>query len=280
MKHMNFLHVLMFLVLIPLSGQEIIRIAYSPSPYYSQEEYNIEGLYGTLYREAFANVGIEVQFIEFPLERGVSALFNGIVDAHSPGTLYIRGPKRDQILWEPVGRIASVYLYCEPYEPVGKVPAGAIEERMEFFSENSISLVALKNNPALSLYQSYGVKVLLVETMDQAIRIIEAGHADYAALEMMGALITIHSLFPEKVESFHFDEVPSYDTSLAFLKSNDRATYFLENFKEGLGKLKSNGRYLELFEIFWGSGNVPKNVMTEDMESFGTSEIDLSRIQL
>jgi len=278
MKYKNLLIANLLLIWTPLSGQELIRIAYSPSPYYSQEEYDIEGLYGTLYREAFATVGIEVQFLEFPIERGVSALFNGIVDAHSPGTLYIRGSERDQIIWEPVGRIASIYLYCDPYQPMGKVPAGAIEDRMKFFAENKISLVAMKNNPAISFYQSYGVNLILVETMDQAVRIIEAGHADYAALEMMGALITIYSLFPEKVDSFHSDEVPAYDTSLAFLKSNDKAIYFLEKFREGLEVLKSSGRYLELFEIFWGSGNVPKNVMTEDMESFGTSEIDLSQI--
>ena len=262
-----------------LYSRETVTIVVKESPYYNlSAESDLRGIYRMIYEEAFALVGYDVEFINAPLLRGISMLFDNQADAHSPGALYITGELRKKIFWVPVGNIAPVYVYYKPSNVNANIPSRNMEDRIAFFRENRSVIALLSASPILDIFRKGGLDLILTENTAQQIRLVMAGRADMALSDYLLSMLTIRELEPEKADDFGFVFVPPWEISLAFSPGNPRAEELFVQFGRGLELLKSSGRYMEILETYWGEGNVPKIVLPDDLAPYGVDVLDTSII--
>ena len=261
-----------------LHPQETVRIAVNPSPYYAASGSEKRGMYTMIYEESFAAAGYDVEFVVTPLPRGTQMLFRNQVDAHSPGSLYIRGERADKILSVPVGRIIPVYVYYKPSGVKTDFPETGLADRIAYIKENGQGLVITRTSPVLDLFRSAEIRLIETETAEQQIRLMKSGRFDLALSDYLIATLTVQEIFPDDADDFGYITVPPWDISLAFLKGNPRSEELYIRFSAGIDELIGSGRYLEILELYWGEGNVPRIVLPEELAASGTDLINLSAI--
>ncbi|MBN2737598.1 MAG: transporter substrate-binding domain-containing protein [Spirochaetales bacterium] len=271
----------LILTLSSLSAEEIVKIVTFPSPYFLLDKNEeIVGPYGEIYKAAFKAVNMDIEMIETPIKRGIELLFANQVDAHSPGSLFITGDLQKNILWESIGKLASAYVHYKPKKVNTDLPIIDQTERIGFFATEKMTLGVNKSNPILAYYEAANIKLVKVETMDQQVQLLSNLRVDYSVMDQWGAMVTIAKLYPKNIKDFGIIIVPAVDVSLAFSKGNPRGPELFKKFQEGLSKIKQNGTFMKIMEKYWGKGNVPKNVLTDDMARFGIENADTSKVPI
>ena len=266
----------LFLLALCLGAEETVSIAINPSPYYAASSSEMRGMYKMIYEESFAAVGYDVEFVVTPLQRGIQMFFQNQVDAHSPGSLYIRGELAEKILSVPTGRIVPIYVYYKPNGVETDIPETGLADRIAYFKEKNLGIIISRTSPVLGLFRSEGIRLIETETAEQQIRLLKSGRFDLAMSDYLIASLTVREIFPDDMDDFGYITVPPWDISLAFLKGNLRSEELYARFSAGMDELIRSGRYLEIQELYWGKGNVPSIVLPDELAPFGIDRINLS----
>jgi len=263
-----------------LTAEEVTIVVDSTAYYEVNSDGSLGGPYGMIYEKAFNAVGYDVKLLELPTRRGIEVFFANGADAHSPGALYITGDLQNNIIWVPIGKIASVYVYYKPQGINIDIPSGSLEDRLGFFKQQGMTVALSSTSPVLAYYEQAGIRIIKTDSLKQEVQLLKSGRVDFSINDYFATIMTIAEFFPTELDNFGFVFVPPYETSLAFSKGNPKAQELYNKFQQGLNTIKNNGTYMDIMEQFWGQGNVPKIVLPDDLVQFGVETLDPDKIPL
>ncbi len=241
----------------------VITTDYYP-PYYNKSG---AGLGGDIYRAAFAEVGIVVEFKAFPINRALKVFLDGTVDAHSPGDLFIHGDDREKINWTTSFKVVAGWVFYVPNQK--RIELNTLADLKGYRLGTTI------HSPNIETYRQYELDIHNVQTPLKLVKMTKAGRFDFFETSHLTNLLLVKSLFPN--EWHNFDFVPSMllGASLAFVKDNVKSQQFKQLYDKGFDIIKQNGKYLQIHEAYWGENNVPKDVLPDELKQFGVEQVDV-----
>ncbi|MEH6824950.1 MAG: transporter substrate-binding domain-containing protein [Motiliproteus sp.] len=250
------------------NGAEPITIAIGN--YYPYNNEQSQGLISDLYRAAFAEVNQPVTFITTPIRRGVSLLLHGQIDAFSSGNLFVQGAQKELITWTPTYKVMMASFFLSPGQH-------APQPLKDISDLRGYRVGVVFNSVTLALFDQHQVTVTQLQTPDQLLHVTQRGRLDYFTVGLLSGLLLIDKHFPDNWQQFDHHPWYSIDPGLTFLKSDQRALELQARYEIGLGKIKKNGRYLQILEAYWGKGNVPKLALPVELQPYGVDRIDPAR---
>lgn len=254
------------LMAVQTQGNEPVVIAVADYHPYNDKEGN--GLASDLYRAAFNEVGLPVTIITTPIRRGVTMLLNQQVDALSSGNLFLHGEQLKAISWIPTFRVimASFFLEPGPHSPGSLTSIGDL---------HPYRVGAVVNSSVLEYFAKHGLEPILLQTPDQLLGLTQRGRLDYFTITLLSGLLLIDATYSGQQQRFGFHPWYSIDSGLSFLNGSPNSMELKALYEQGLNKIKANGLYLQIHESYWGPGNVPSDVLPDNLKSQGVSQVNL-----
>ena len=248
-----------------LYAQEAVSIAvHNYPPFY---DLNARGLMTEVYEAAFNRVGVTVSATTYPVKRGVSYLFNNQVDAFSPGHILIPDDSKEQAVWENSFIVVLVMTYYKP----------KFKKQLSFTSLGELKgyrIAILVNSPYIEEYRKHKLTVFPVQTPQQMMKMLKAGHVDMSVNALLAGLLEIKKEFPEEWHNFDYFVWDLLPCSLAVNKKNPVGIKRLEQFRKGFEQIKKDGTYIRILENYWGKNNIPKGALFQDLSSFGVDHVN------
>lgn len=244
-----------------VSSRETITIAvHEYFPYYVDGV----GLGVDIYRAAFATQNIDIKLVSFPIKRAIHKLINLEVDAFSPGTIFIVNKKTlEKIVYETSFFATIAWLHKPQNNPQN--------------ISNFEGMVLATEGTSLSYLEGYldkGLKVVNIENTERRLKMMLHDRVTYAAV---AGITGWHMLAKHNIKEFNDIEITTgrpFSCNLAFSIDNPRTNKLLFSFRKGMKTIKNNGTYLRILEDYWGIGNVPKDVLFDELKPFGTDHVD------
>jgi hypothetical protein len=211
------------------------------------------------------------------LKRGIQELFEGTVDAHSPGHLLITGELQSKIDWVVVGNVVGVYVCYLPDQKVVDLPY-APAERVKALKAGGYKIGALTSNPLIGAYKSAGIEVYETQTDDSLMQMLRGKRFNFANTDIYAAVLSIARTFPKETGQFGVISVSSAEASVAFSKANPKSAGLKAKFEAGLAAIEKNGTYIKIFEKYFGKGNIPAEALPPNLKSFASPGFDMNKI--
>ncbi|MEH6823549.1 MAG: transporter substrate-binding domain-containing protein [Motiliproteus sp.] len=249
-------------------GQSTVVIAiHDYAPYYNAKG---QGLACDILRAAYESVGTEVRFVSFPARRAVVQLLYQQVDAFAAGNLLTHGPDRNLLNWVPLFKARTSWFYYRPRFENIPIPSQLIELR-------DYRLGVIVNSPFLDVYQRYSLNIVEIQTPYQLVQMARKGRIDFFEAAALTGFQMIRQVDRDSIKQYGLFTWATPVVALAFKKDFTRGQHFRGQLEEGIRIIKDNGRYLQILESYWGVGNVPANVMTEENPASTRNEIDFDK---
>lgn len=250
-------------------AEETITIAvHDYAPYYDHEA---KGFLSKIYTEAFKNQGITAKYRVLPIERGVIYFFSNDVDAHSPGNIFFNPEQMKKADCVKTFKIMATWHY---YKPLQKPITFTTLDDMKPYR-----LGIILKSPYKPMYEKHGLNIFEVQRPAQLVKKVHEGRDHFFEATFFSGLVLIKKIYPDEWKAFDYISWDVSDGSLAFLKNNKRAQYFKKKFEKGFTLVKQNGTYIDILESYWGKGNIPRDLLPDDLKSFGTDTFDLNVFQ-
>ncbi len=251
-------------VVAQANTQETITIAIHDYPPFNDKAGG--GLVADIYRAAFSEVDMAIEFRVYPIKRGIQELLSGRVDAHSPGHAFIQGDNEKKINWTPTFTVFVVWAFYKPNQ-----------KRIQFTNLTDLRgyrLGVITNSAKLEHYIQHGLDIYPVQTPEKLIKMTKAKRFDYFETASLSSYLLVKNTFPD--EWSNFDSIPwdSVQASLAFLKDDPKSQHNKQLFDKGFDAIKRNGKYMQILETYWGKNNVPKDVLLDDLKQFGVEKVN------
>jgi hypothetical protein len=234
-------------------------------PYYDA---NGQGELSDLYRAAFQAVGLDVDIQVYPIARGKIRLLEQKVDAFSPFCVFV-GEECEKINAVLIGYAMVSWFFYNPHQ-----------ERILFESLDDIKgyrVGALASAPLRKEYEQHGLNVQFVQMPIQLFKKAQAGRDQFVETTLLTGLSLVKNIMPEETQNFDYLAWKELEGGLAFLSNNPRSRHLKRQFEKGLARIKQNGEYIAVFEAYWGKGNVPDYIVTDDMKKFSTTQFSLEQ---
>ncbi len=245
MKKLIVLTYLLFLAVLPLSGQESQKIVIAINDWlpfkYETPPY---GILAQITQEAFALEGLEVEFRVAPWRRGydyaVSGRWHGIVG-------WNRTPARERLfhITTPLILEDVVFFHHKDFS--------FHWETIEDLEELVVGVVKGYNygEDLKKAAQEEIVELAQTAIEDQSIRMLLKGRIDLWPSEVdVGLHLIKTQLPPEEAEQLTYHPRPINVSDLCLLLSRNRPENqeYFNHFEKGLAALKASGRYDELMK--------------------------------
>lgn len=235
------------------------------APYYNSEG---KGMLIDLYQAICDDAGIDVTFKVLPVKRAIEYLFNGNVDAFSPGHIFLTPEQTGQVSIIKAFKVVGVFIYYDP----GK------KKNVVFHSVADLKgskVGVIQNSPWLPEYEHFGLPVEQIQTPDLLIKMLRAGRFDYIETTLLAGFSLTNDLFKSEVKDFDFVVHDVIDCSVAFLNSNAKAMALMNKFNASYENIKKNGEYIRILETYWGKNNIQKEALPDDLKAFGVQKASL-----
>ena len=236
----------------PAQAGETIRLTNGEWPPFQSRELPHYGPYSHIASQAFAEVGIEVEFGFFPWNRAVKL----VQDGHWDGTFFwvATGERREHfLLSEPVITFREVIFFSKdnPLEvdeigdfaglTMGRIQSSAFGGRFNSLVEQGL------------------LHVTEVPTNENLFRMLASGRVDFVPELIHSGYDALRAL-SGRIDSTRitYDNNFGHDWIYHMLISRrtEKGPYFLAKFNEGLKSLKKKGRIDEIMApILQGSGS-------------------------
>jgi len=258
----KFVLMLTFCSVQAVFAQDVVRIATVPYPPYHQEN---DGLLNRLYTELFKSVGLKTEFIFAPIKRGEVSFLKNEVDIFT-----------SHVLIEPkhYGLITRMHMFNFAVALFYIKRPGVKFSKLEELDGQRIGVIL--NTPYADLYKQHKIatssskdpSTLLEMTLFDRVMLFES--------TLLTGIINIQSKSElKKFDYFVFDILES---GPAIMKSHPKHDFLVKKLEQGFKNIKSNGKYIQILESYWGKGNIPKDVLPQDMKAHGVENYDALKV--
>lgn len=246
-KPVNMLFVLLLLLVsVNCSAEEIIHIATEEYPPHTSEILKYYGLDCHIVTEAFALEGIKVKYTFYPPKRALILAKHGKVDGVMPWT-WRKERETDFYYPDPVLRKGIVYTFFHlknlkfPWNP----------EKPDYSNLKEYTIggnLGYDYGEAFQLAEKTGViTVERVAQQDQNFKKLLAGRVQLVIDDEAAGLYKLQSHFtPDQVSRVSYTQVnnlPGDCLHLLISKKSRKAAYFKDAFNKGLKRLRNSGEY-------------------------------------
>lgn len=244
--------------------EKIIISVHDYMPYYNKDG---KGLMDEVYKEIFHRVGVEASLKAFPIKRGLAYLFDNTVDAFSPGHIFMSPDMKKNAEWDTSFIVALSMFY---YKPNFKKPIvfNTLDDLRGY------KLAVLVNTSFIPLYKKHHIEYYEAQNPQRMLKMAKAGHVDFFVITILTGMILINQEYPDVAHDFDYFVFKKLPCSLAVSKGNPNYKKRMAQFQKGLNEIKADGTYIQLLEQYWGKGNIPKDVLFDDLTSFGVDHVD------
>lgn len=269
---MNRIHFILclILVLVPfIASAETVTVAvHDYAPYYNEEA---KGFLSDIYTESFKTQGLTVEYQVLPIERGVIYFFSHKVDAHSPGNIFFTPDQLKLADCVKTFKIMACWHYYKPLQQ--RIPFTSLDDMRGY------RLGIIYKSPYAPLYRAHQLSIYEVQRPAQLVKKVQAGRDNFFEATLFSGLVLINSIFPEEWDNFDYIAWDVSDGSMAFLKNDPDSQRLKKIFEKGFNLVKQNGTYIDILERYWGKGNIPKEILPDDLMSFGTDNFSVQQFQ-
>jgi len=222
-------------------SQKLIVTSGEWKPYVSED---LEG-YGfstEILREAFSEVGIEIEVELYPWVRAVEVVKNNEAFGTYPWSN--RGEReKDYFFSDSMFQSTLKFLYLEGNEKVPKT-----YDELEELSDLKIGGVA--GYYYVDELENHGLTIDISTSESDSIKKLYNGRYDIVPVDVLNTSILIEEIYPDEIEKFKYMEPPQdiLDMRLMVGKSYPEAEKLLELFNKGLKEIKENNKWEEILE--------------------------------
>lgn len=238
-----------------VSAEEKVAVTAFNYPPYMDESLPGKGLFCELVYEAYKAAGCEASFRFYPLKRSTDYVAEGRELAQLGTEWNFPEESRKDIHPVPLFfyRKMGFYLKDRFKEIKFKTLNDLKGYRLGVILGSSDSAILMKNKD---------LQVEQVSTMEQMFKKLYAGRNDIVFAPELSALSFIKANYPNEIDRCAVTDDVLQDLlgQVVFSKKYPDYGKYLVKFQEGLNIIKNNGKYLKVFEIYYGAGKVPKVV--------------------
>lgn len=235
-------------------------------PYYNSEG---KGMLIDLYQAICDDAGIDVTFKVLPVKRAVEYLFNGKVDAFSPGHIFLSPEQTNQVSLIKTFKVVAVFMYYDP-QKMKQVKNDTLE------SLKGAKVGVIQNSPLLPIYAHAGLGVDQIQTPELLLKMLVAKRFDYIESVLLTGFTMTNRMFKKEAQHFDFMVYGAIDCSVAFLNSNPTGMALIDKFKASFENIKKNGEYIRILECYWGKNNIQKDALPDDLKTaYGVKKASL-----
>jgi len=235
-------------------------------PYYNKRG---EGLAAELFRAAFGKSGISVEFRSVPIGRPLSLLLNKEVDAISPGRLSIPDALKESTISVDVFNVLLTWVYFEPNFTTREPPS--LGSLLDF------KVGLLNQSPWHELHKAQGLNLFGITYPEQGIKMLRNSRIDVYESTVLSGLFLTGNLFAKDAHKFKYITREPAAVGLSFLNSTARQRSLAQAFTQGLNRIISSGKYMQIVEGYWGKGNVPNEALPDAVKTHGSAAFDADR---
>lgn len=235
----------LFLVPLPVFSSEVIHISSGPWAPYSGEDLPEYGFVCHVITEAFARVGVQVQFSFMPWVRAYQLMLTGHYDASA---FWYRSKEREKYCYysHPVNREQMVFFYQ------GEDPVGSWEELADLAGFRIGATRGLTYTDEFwELAHKGTLQVLVTDSEYNSFSQLIRGRIDLFISNQVAGKELLRARFPEEViwDIGYTEQVVSEVTGhLLFPRGREGSQELLAVFNQGLAEIKEDGTYDLLYQ--------------------------------
>ena len=234
-------------------------------PYYNEDG---QGLIPELYQEIFKGHGVEFEFRILPIKRSVQELMSLEVDGLSPGDIFLTASERSEVYTKTFFSVGITWLFFKT-----NFSKRLISKSTPQVTNETIAIIV--NSPFKDSYEKKGIHYTEVENPIQSIKMVKDNRVQFAEITQLSALFLLDKLYKKEGQKFQFLDKEVLPLGVSFLKKNIRAKKISAMIDQGLKRVMGNGKYIEVFEGYWGKGNIPKKILPEAIRKYGVEKVNI-----
>jgi polar amino acid transport system substrate-binding protein len=222
-------------------------------------------------------VNLKSEVVILPFRRRNHLFLKMELDAHSPGKVHLQGDdvKETETVVFYYANICLIY-YTPNLQDNDLKTLGSFKD---IRSLNHLRVGTIQKSGASSLFEKNGFNTDYAEDVPTLLKMLRKGRLDIISLIDITAMISISRLY-DVAESVKFgmsEPILTIPLGIAFHKKHKQYGEMIGAFKKGLEIVKKDGSYIRVFEHYYGKENIPKNVLSEDMKSYGVNKTDMEK---
>lgn len=238
--------------LVPARAEQITLTAFDYPPY-MDESLPEKGLFCELVSEAYQSVGYDVSFEFYPLKRSTQY----VIDGDALAQLGTEWNFPEDVRKNAVQSIPLFYYRVVGFHLKDKFNAISFKTLKDLKGYRlgailgSSDAAILKKHPDLKLEE--------VTTMEQMFKKVYADRSDIGFTVELSGLTFIATHYPNEQDRWVMTEdgIQGILAQVVFSKKYPESEKYLNAFKEGIQRIRDNGTYLQVFEKYYGTGQVP-----------------------
>lgn len=240
---------------VPAPAEQITLTAFNYPPYMDESLPN-KGLFCELVSEAYRAVGYNVSFIFYPLKRSTQYVIGG----EALGQLGTEWNFPEDVRKNDVQSVPLFY-----YRVVGFY----LKDRLNPMSFKTLKdlqryrLEAILGSSDAAILKKYPqLKVEEAATMELMFKKVYADRSDIGFAVELSGLRFIATHYPNEQDRWAMTEdgIQGVLAQVVFSKKYPGSEKYQNAFKEGIQRIRDNGTYLQIFEKYYGTGQVPRVV--------------------
>lgn len=243
--------------------KNVVTIGTFPYPPYHSEN---GGFLDDLYKAIFKAVDYDVEFKYLPIRRSESNFLKGNIDFFSSHVL-IESKNSELVEKLNIFKFSSSFFYLKTN--------GSFEDLKAF---NGFVCGVIHNTPYEKLYKKNGIKLNYLKDPQALLKMAQLNRVTaFEATFLTGINYIKKDNMVEKFDYFTFDVMPS---GPAILKTSKKRNKIKELVTKGYEVIVKNGELVKVLEKYWGKGNIPKDLLPNDIKNLGKEKPQLNLIPL
>lgn len=118
------------------------------------------------------------------------------------------------------------------------------------------------------------INVVQIQNPERMIKIVLQRSIDIFASSLINGLLLTRDVAARRARAFEFIPLAILTANLAFVKDSDRGQYLAIRAAQGIKQIVESGEYLQIHGSYWGEGNVPQEVLPEEIMHLCTKRFD------
>jgi len=214
------------------------------------------GYWRDIVEEGFKEAGLETEVVFKPLMRARGEFLAGkhpiLLGSKLPPT-----ETQDSLL---IGYYQVFFNYFKSHHPNG----------IHFKTLTDLKpyrIGVIRGTPVASGLQKADLVLDDTSSNDSLAKKLYAKRIDIWPSTFLSARYMINKYNPEAVIDFTRNDTPFFTGTieLVYMKNDERTKEIVNQFSNGLEKMKKNGSYMRHIKKYWGKEEVPKGILLEDM---------------